>query len=217
MLLDNNASLMVRSFVTIPNKVTYAEIIIKNKSDIFFNTAKGKQKDIFCLNLYSRNKLTHECVYVEVIDNLRCLLSGSLPLQSEILLKVYFQTMDVKTIREIESISLTGALRFKGSAKYKNYEMKMNFIKSAEDEELEKKLLPMLEYNAWMDIFQQGGLISIITLLVLILFLVSIIIESYFVRLFLLVVALTLYIIAVPLNVAIMGFILKFNHNMNNK
>ena len=200
-------TITVSSFIVIPNKLTYAEILYENTSDkeVSFKVAKDKIPNIIELSLQSKYDGEQQVAFKE-IDNKDFLCHGTLLPKQQVTAKVVFKTINRSTSHSTQTYKICGSLKFQGNRDYKQYELTLNSLTSSEDACIQR-IKSLFDEHDLFTVFKCGGIAYVASLLILVLFVTTIFCADFYVRALCFVVALAILILSIPANIAVIQYI----------
>lgn len=202
----------VSSFVVIPNKLTYAEILYENTSDkdVSFKIAKDKISNIVELSLYNKNGAQQKVTYAEN-DNEDFLSRGTLLPKQRVTAKVVFKTINRSTVHSTKTYEICGSLRFLGSRSYEQYTLTLNNLTTSEEACIQR-IKSLFDECDLFTVFKCGGIAFVASLLILVLFVTSIFCAALWARILCFVIALAILLFSIPTNIAVIQYIYD-NHS----
>ncbi len=201
-------TLTLSSFIIIPNKITYAEIILKSLSnkEIQFKVAKDKVKDFINLKLYDLDNINYQKVSLISSNNYNVIQNGSLCCGSEMNLALVFKSINKRDIHDTKKAEISGYLKFQGKRDYFDFILPLGNLDSSK-EVVYQHIRNMFTESDLFTIFKCGGVTFVSMSIIIILFLLSIVIRTVWINIVFFILALIICVISVPINVVIIQYI----------
>ncbi len=201
-------TLTLSSFIIIPNKITYAEVILRNLSneEIQFRVAKDKVKDFIKLKLYDLDNITYQKVSLISNNNYDVVQNGSLCSGSEMNLALIFKAIKKRDIHDTKKAEISGYLKFQGRRDYFDFLLPLGNLDSSK-EVVYQHISNMFTDSDLFTIFKCGGVTFVSMSIIIILFLLSIVIRTVWINIALFILALIICVISVPINIVIIQYI----------